>query len=182
MPSARVSTASVAVCLAYLLFRLVRKVVASVCAGSRVWRKFHSIFGGPHVQGLVGIAKAGSVCKNRNINFESAKGYVGYKWDMVTKRAQFMGGARRALMHNFRGKYDIINTAEVPGGQILRRYQAQASAQSLQTAAPCHLSGLSSSFPPYHPVRCDPGSSTPHNLEPLKELGLDTNTANKLAL
>eukprot|EP00967_Tisochrysis_lutea_P137547 scaffold246960_cov17-Tisochrysis_lutea.AAC.1 len=23
-----------------------------------------------------------------------------------------MGGARRALMHNFRGKYDIINTAE----------------------------------------------------------------------
>eukprot|EP00983_Pelagomonas_calceolata_P008832 287023-Pelagomonas_calceolata.AAC.2 len=48
MPVARTSTASVAgllqqsvssfvVCLADVLFSLLRKVIASVCAGSRVW-------------------------------------------------------------------------------------------------------------------------------------------------
>eukprot|EP00967_Tisochrysis_lutea_P089130 scaffold126751_cov19-Tisochrysis_lutea.AAC.1 len=53
------------------------------------------------------------------MSFESTKGYVGYEWDMVAERARFMGGARRAYMRNFRGKYDIANTAKGGLGFLL---------------------------------------------------------------
>eukprot|EP00983_Pelagomonas_calceolata_P107240 1159321-Pelagomonas_calceolata.AAC.12 len=44
------------------------------------------------------------------------------------------------------------------------------------------LKGLSSSHPPYHYVVLGGVNFSPQTLEPLKELGLDTHTATKLAL
>eukprot|EP00983_Pelagomonas_calceolata_P010933 353829-Pelagomonas_calceolata.AAC.1 len=82
----------------YLRFSL---VVASICAGSRVWRIPSSSWRTPCAESCSDCAK-----------HSSAKGYVSYEWDMVAQRAQFMGGARRACVRNFRGKYDIVYTAE----------------------------------------------------------------------
>eukprot|EP00983_Pelagomonas_calceolata_P031877 1000781-Pelagomonas_calceolata.AAC.1 len=77
-----------------------RKAMASVCAGSRVWRTPSSLWRTPCAGSCKDCAKA-----VRNMNAESAKGYVGYKRGMVAERAQFMGDARGAFLHNFRGKY-----------------------------------------------------------------------------
>eukprot|EP00983_Pelagomonas_calceolata_P005167 168366-Pelagomonas_calceolata.AAC.1 len=116
MPPAKVSTASVAgllqrvssflVCLADVLFRLLRKVVASSCAGSRVWRTPSSFWRIPCARSCKDCAKVVwsespsataqwanqdfmralswevYICKDRNMNFESDKECVGYKWDI----------------------------------------------------------------------------------------------------
>eukprot|EP00983_Pelagomonas_calceolata_P001140 39700-Pelagomonas_calceolata.AAC.1 len=65
MPFARASTASVA---------------------GQGFGGFLQVFGGSHVQGPVGIVQK-LYGPDRNANFESAEGYVGYKWDMVAERA-----------------------------------------------------------------------------------------------
>eukprot|EP00983_Pelagomonas_calceolata_P001948 65809-Pelagomonas_calceolata.AAC.3 len=66
------------------------------------------------------------------------------------------------------------------------RHQAhEAAGGQLQAAASRPTSpkfkGLSSSYPPYHSVRCGRGRLHPSHFEPLKELGLDTYKATRLA-
>eukprot|EP00983_Pelagomonas_calceolata_P004640 151118-Pelagomonas_calceolata.AAC.1 len=80
-----------------------------------------------------------------------------------------------------RGKSTLwrSNTASVktPGPSIAGGLQP-AALQPLSRS----FKGLSSSHPPYHFVKCGGVIYTPHTLEPLKGLGLDTLKATKLAL